>query len=107
MPKLIVWIILFITLNFVIRQITDIVKALKGLDSYSKEREKILKDLEKLKKSYNSYEKWYKINKATRDKIIKIKSLADRGVEGEQRNAVIKLNNLLNKNGLKISDIPK
>lgn len=54
----------------------------------------------------NKYSKWFQLDQHSRDKITKIKALADRGEAGEKTAAQLKYQNLLQKNNLQPADVP-
>ena len=53
-----------------------------------------------------SYPKWAKLEQATRDRIMKVVALVERGIDGEKTAAKNRLNVMLGKYELTINDIP-
>jgi len=108
------WIVSFILLIVIIRIIR------KTIDSVNKTHKKHEELDDELKKFYeellaqklrqankNNNSKWFKLDNNSKEKILKVRVMAERGeVGGEQDAAKNRLNALLLKNDLKLSDIP-
>jgi hypothetical protein len=107
------WIIPFIVLIIFIRFIRKVVDHVKGINEmheYHEDIEKFYKELlaQKLRQAAkNNNSKWFKLDKSSKDKIMKVKVMSERGeTEGECHAAKGRLNALLLKNNLILSDIP-
>jgi hypothetical protein len=63
---------------------------------------------EQMRKSQQTqkHSKWYGLEQSVRDKIVKVKALAERGEGGEKEAAKLKYQKMLQKNNLHPADVP-
>jgi len=95
-----------LVLNSIKSNIEDQIKEKKILE----EKYRKIKEEHDRNRIYNSinikYSKWNKLDHTVKSKILKVKALAERGEDGEKSSAKNKLNIMLKKNNITLSDIP-
>jgi hypothetical protein len=107
----IVW--LYILYNFA-KTLFGFRKRKRELDAEFERQKKILEEYyfrlmaEQMRKSQQTqkHSKWYGLEQSVRDKIVKVKALAERGEGGEKEAAKLKYQKMLQKNNLHPADVP-